>query len=397
MHKLLSRIFAVVAFVAVLPAVASSSPARVAGLNVPGDYIKDYTGIFSYVSGVSTVGNLVYVEPGNGGNNAMGAVLGNLWEGRLGTWGVNLRRLQPSLGQAVAFDPVNNQVSDPNLTGEAFDVMWGRKMGNGTFGLRINRSFFSDEVSTATGTVEGGGNGNRNIWGVGAGFGFAMNSNTDVEIGGLFQNRSFKDPAAGVGQPAEDDGGTTYMLSGRAFMKGGNNLMVVPVAKIYSFDLSSIDGSAPAVTTDAKLSGWQFGLAGNWTLGSDDLFVLGANFMGDKITQTVGAAPEQSQSQTYYPNVFMALETHVNSWLTARFGAQNAMMYSLKNENLAPNTTETIKDHVFTFNIGASAKVGSLALDAVLTPQFWNNPVGATFNNGLGSNPFSRVSATYSF
>lgn len=392
MHKFLSRIFAVVAFVTVLPAVAFSSPARVAGLNVPGDYIKDYTGIFTYVSGIGSVGNLVYVEPGNGGNNAMGAVLGNLWEGRVGTWGVNLRRFQPSLGQEVAFDPINGTVSDPNLNGEAFDLMWGHKMANGSFGLRVNRSFFSDELPGNT--VEGFGNNGRNVWGIGAGFGFSMSSNTDVEVAGLFQNRTFKNPTAVAPNPTEDDGGTTYMLSGRAMMKGGNNLMLVPVAKIYSFDLSRVD--AAAVKTDSKLSGWQFGLAGNWSLNSDDLFVLGGNIMGDKITQQVGAAAEQSSQQTYYPNVFMGLETHVNSWLAVRFGAQNAMLYSLKNENLGP-ATETVKDHRFTFNLGASAKLGSLAVDATLTPQFWNNPVSATFNNGLGNAPFSRVSATYSF
>ena len=42
---------------------ATSPKARVAGLNVPGDYIKDYTGIYTYVSGVGSVGNLVYVQP----------------------------------------------------------------------------------------------------------------------------------------------------------------------------------------------------------------------------------------------------------------------------------------------------------------------------------------------
>src|SRR5262249_48921672 len=95
MHKRMTRFLSSVGLMLVVPAVALASSSRVAALDVPGDYIKDYTGIFTYVSGVNSVGNLVYAEPNNGGvvpNEAMGAVLGNLWEGRLGTWGFHMRR-----------------------------------------------------------------------------------------------------------------------------------------------------------------------------------------------------------------------------------------------------------------------------------------------------------------
>ena len=160
------------------------------------------------------------------------------------------------------------------------------------------------------------------MWGLGAGYGFPMNENTDVEIAALYQGRTFDTP------PVADDGGTTYELALRAMMKAGSNLMIMPVAKIYSFDLSEVNTPpAPAtpVSTDAKLNGWEVGVAGNWTLGTDDLFVLGANFVGNKAEQTVAPNPTQSINEQFYPNVFMALETHVNSWLTLRFGAQNAL------------------------------------------------------------------------
>jgi hypothetical protein len=47
--------------------------------------------------------------------------------------------------------------------------------------------------------------------------------------------------------------------------------------------------------------------------------------------------------------------------------------------------------------MGAGVKLGSLMLDATLADNFWNNPVGAVWNNGVGTQPFPRVSATYSF
>lgn len=397
MHKRMTRILSTLSLLAVLPAVASASPARVQALNVPGDYIKDYTGIYTYVSGVGSVGNLVYVEP-TAGNESMGAVLGNLWEGRVGTWAIHMRRFHPSLGQATSIESatttfLGGPFDDPNSNGEAVDLMWGHKMGSGSLGLRLNRSFISREVTA--GTAEGNGSFGRNIWGIGAGFGFQMNDNTDVELAGLFQNRSFSGTNLTTPDAASDDGGSTYMVAGRMMMKSSGNLMWMPVGKIYSFDESSVD--AAAVRIEQKLSGWEAGIAGNWSIASDDLLVIGLQVAGNKVEQTVGAGAKTELNETFYPNAFMALEAHVNSWLTLRFGAQNAVLYSVKQESGAPVVTITNKLHAFTYDMGAGVKVGSLMLDATVTPNFWNNPVSAVWNNGLGGNPFPRVSATYSF
>jgi hypothetical protein len=399
----MTRILSVVALAAVLPSVALASGARVAGLNVPGDYIKDYTGIFTYVSGVNNVGNLVYTEP-NSGNETMGAVLGNLWEGRLGTWGVHLRRFHPALGQSLAGDPITNSAigfpvgTDPNTNGEALDIMWGQKMGAGSLGLRLNRSFVS--VEAPGGTVEGNGNLGRNVWGIGVGYGFAMNQDTDIELAGHFQNRSFQDPGATFPPDwAEDDGNTAILVAGRAMMKSSGNLMWVPVAKYYSFDISAVDATAPTPNTlDEKITGWQIGIAGNWSIGSDDLLVLGANVVGNRFEITTTGTATGEINETFYPNLFAGLESHVNSWLTLRFGAQNAVMYSVRAEQAGnPALPLTIKEHDFTYNMGAGTKIGSLMLDATLESGFWNNPVSGVWNNGLGADPFPRVSATYSF
>jgi hypothetical protein len=399
MHKRMTRILSAISLLVVIPTAAFASTSRIAGLGVPGDYVKDYTGIFTYVSGVSSVGNLVYAEPNTSpgqGGQAMGAVLGNLWEGRMGTWALHMRQFSPALGQSMfgnSIAPSAVGFGDPNQNGEALDLMWGHKMGSGNLGLRYNRSFISRE--TAAGTTEGNGTNGRNVWGLGAGFGFDMNANTNVEIAGDFQNRSFKGQNAATPDAAADDGGSTYLVAGRAWVKGGANVMWVPVARIYSFDMSSVD--AAAVTTDAKLSGWEIGGAGNWSIGSDDLFILGLQIVGNHGEATVGTGPKTDLHETFYPNAFMGLETHINSWLTLRFGAQNAVLYSFKAETGAPTVTTTLKQHVFNFNMGAGVKLGSLMLDATLADDFWNNPIGAVFNNGLGTNPFPRVSATYSF
>ena len=299
MHNRLSRILAAVSFMALFPTLALASTARVSAMDVPGDYIKDYTGIYTYLSEVGAVGNLVYAEPSGAGNQAMGAVLGNLFDGKLGTWGVHMHRFAPGLGTSLFGNSftTSNFFGDPNASGEAFDLMWGHKMGKGNLGLRLNRSFISNEVTA--GTAEGNGNLSRNVWGLGVGYGFAMNENTDVQLSGLWQNRSFKGTNFNTPDAAADDGGTTYQLAGRGMMKAGGNLVVIPVAKIYSFDVSSVD--AAAVKTDAKLSGWQFGLSGDWSIGSDDLFILGAQFVGNHLQQTVTPNPQQEANETVLP------------------------------------------------------------------------------------------------
>ena len=48
-----------------LPVAASAQTSRVEGMSIQGDYIKDYTGIYTYLSQVPNVGNLVYGELGN--------------------------------------------------------------------------------------------------------------------------------------------------------------------------------------------------------------------------------------------------------------------------------------------------------------------------------------------
>src|SRR5438093_3030728 len=135
----LCRAFAAATALAVLPTLALAQTSRVEGMSLQGDYIKDYTGIYTYTSGVSNVGNLVYGElgtttgtPGALFDRSVGAVLGNLWDGRYGTWAVHLRSQTPALGQGDALAQPNpgNLGFDPNSnSNESFDVMWGKKLG----------------------------------------------------------------------------------------------------------------------------------------------------------------------------------------------------------------------------------------------------------------------------
>src|SRR5580765_3521742 len=105
-HRMKVTLALATALLAALPVVATAQTSRVQGMNLLGDYIKDYSGIYTYVSETANVGNLVYGELGNftgttspPNDRSVGAVLGNLFDGSAGTWAIHLRQFTPALGQ----------------------------------------------------------------------------------------------------------------------------------------------------------------------------------------------------------------------------------------------------------------------------------------------------------
>jgi hypothetical protein len=422
-----------------VPAVGIAQTSRVRGLAVQGDYIKDYTGIFTYVSGVSNVGNLIYGELGDLAPTApapaftsptdksVGAVLGNLWDGRLGTWAIHMRQLTPALGQGdtTSSPGPGNLGGDPNTNrNESFDLMWGKKFGTTSLGLRLNRSYmegagdaavfagattlkFDFGLPVTPGSSSAAyANVHRNVMGLSAGVGFEMNPNTSAEFALLWQNRTYERVTATTRE--ENDGAATYMLAGRAMWQWQPNVLVVPVLKYYSYDLST-SAPAPVGALDNTLKGWQLGAAGNWTLGQNDLFVLGLTFAQNTVDQqtSVVALPaplaafnvdDGTITETLAPQIFAALETHVNTWLTLRFGATKGAYTRIKTEDrsVAPVVSNKLTYSPFTMAIGAGVKLGTLQLDAVLNDSF-PQTLGGFFSNTSEYVAFNRVTATYSF
>jgi hypothetical protein len=413
-----------------VPAVAGAQTSRVESMSLMPDYVKDPSAVFSYPSCITTTGNYIYGELGNilinpnTGNpitldRQMGAVLGNLWDGRYGTWGIYLREQTPALGQGDAFAQQNPGLigGDPNThTHESFDLIWGQNFGTTAFALRVNRSFAKEEIELpgVTTTFEfdqiGGVSDNlsRNILGIGGGVGFEMNPETNIEIGALYQTRTFENGVSPLGPAdsrATEDGPTTYQVSARAMWESQPNLMVVPVVKLYSFDLGNkVTTATGSASVANSLKGYSVGVAGNWTLGANDLFVLGATFAQNKIEQEedlfgiaggLGTSDSLDVTETISPQVFMALETNVNPWLTLRMGATKGVISTAKIEDRTRSTTQTFTDSPFEMNIGAGVKLGTLQLDAILNTIF-PHTLG-WLGSGIANVYFPKVTATYAF
>ena len=399
-----------------LPVAALAQTSRVEGMAIQGDYIKDYTSIYTYPSQVLNVGNLVYGELGvaTGGSPAdrsVGAVMGDWWEGRYGTWGIHIRQIAPQIGQGTtSSSPSPGFVgSDPNTnTSEQFDLMWGRKMGTTNFGLRLHRAFGQLELDNVGINISNlefdftqfDPNLARNVLGLGGGIGWEMSPTTNVELAAQWQSRTFAIKDTNGVTLAEDDGQTTYQVAARAWWQWQPNVMVVPVFKWYSYDLSTSTGPPTPTIADNSLRGWQIGAASNWTIGSNDLFVMGVTFASNKVEQesdVFGAGFDRGEIiESFSPQVFAALETHANNWLTLRFGANKGAWHRLEFVDKDTPSNVTFSDSPFSMALGAGVKVGTLQLDAILNDEFPHN--GLYFVSGNSTGPlFPKVTATYSF
>jgi len=417
-----NKLFAVAVLAVALPVVANAQSSRVAGLSVQGDYIKDYTAIYSYPSQLSHVGNLVYGEFGDGSfDRGMGAVLGNLWDGRYGTWGIHMRQTTPNLGQSdQSSNPgIGSGGADFNTNNyQSFDIMWGKRMGGSSVGLRMNRSFGQSEWSTPTQmitvTLPDSNNFQRNIFGFGGGISFEINPQSTFEGSILWQSRTYESTANPIGgnTNVSEDNPTSYQLAARVMWQWQPNVMVMPVFKYYSFDYSSkVTVGAATNTANNTQKGWQFGAAGNWTLNQNDLFVLGFTVARNTVDQdgnvfvynrasfdpriTIAPGGYKSIEESIYPQFFSALETHVNPWLTLRFGASQDAYVKTKAEphvTTDPKLNETFTR--FNMDMGAGVKVGGLQFDATLASNAYNR-AGSFFSGGFPA--FPKVTATYSF
>lgn len=410
----------------VLPAVAGAQTARLEGMQLRSDYVKDASNIYPYPNQLPLVGNYVYGELGNALVNpntgspltldrGVGTVLNNLWDGRAGAWSVHLREETPAIGRGDAFSQPTPGVLGGDFnqhTHQSFELMWGQQFGTTTLGLKLNRSQSKATVEqpgiTTTFAFDLSADSlSRNIMGYGAGVGFELNPETALDVSFLLESRTYENGVEPLGARSENDGTTTYQVNARLNWEYQPNWIIVPVFKLYSYDFSTMHTTAAGSGSfDNKLTGWEAGLAGNWTVGANDLFVLGVTFAQNKLDQqsdivglagAIGLDPTMEVTETHLPQVFAALETNVNPWLALRFGATKGAFYNVKIDGTDAGTATTVKiyESPFEMSIGAGVKLGTLQLDAVLNNVF-PHTLG-WIGSGIPGVYFPKVTATYAF
>ena len=116
------------------------------------------------------------------------------------------------------------------------------------------------------------------------------------------------------------------------------------------------------------------------------------------MSSAFGVGDTLKTTETLSPQVFAALETHVNNWLTLRFGANKGAYSKVKVEDLGISGEEiNLNRSAFNMNLGAGVKLGTLQLDTVLNNAF-PQTLGGWFSNLPGGFiSFPKVTATYAF
>ena len=446
--KLSAKLLALALLVVALPSVAFASSARIEGLGLQGDYVMDYNNVFTYPSLVTQYQNLVYGDLGKkslpGGslndfqdnnqnprlddaNRAMGAILGNLWGGKIGVWSVNFNENASPISPALGAQYFNRNAN------EALDLLWGWKMQKTSIGLRLNKTYSSAEANNGTvilrpwtgpGSALSGfdnarqafnavasqaGSDDWNSLGVGAGATFTLGEGDKasmLDVSGELRWMSFEESDTTGAFKYEDNGGLSYAVNARLHWEKEGDFHLMPVVNYYRLDLgtkfTSTNGIPIADTTyDNSAMGLNAGLVGNWKLRDSDWFWLGAAYEYSKIDfEDVNRAdpdPSGHDEVTYQnmPNIFAALESSLWPWFTVRLGAGRPLFSTFKaTDKNGPVDIETkLKDSPLQYAVGVGFHFNKLDVDAVVNQDFAFT--GGWFASGNNETPFSKLSATY--
>lgn len=445
--KLSAKLLVLALLVVALPSVAFASAARVEGLGLQGDYVMDYNNVFTYPSLVTQYQNLVYGDLGkkslpigslndfqdnnqnprlDDANRAMGAILGNLWGGKIGVWSVNFNENASPISPALGAQYFNRN------SNEALDLLWGWKMQKSSIGLRLNKTYSSIENNNGTvitrpytgpgSTITTAANARQafnelasvlgsddwNSLGVGAGASFTFGEGDKASMLDLsgelrWMTFEFSDTTGAV--KYEDNGGLSYAFNARYHWMKEGDFHLMPVGNFYRLNLgtkySSTAGVPIADTTyDNSAMGINIGLVGNWKLRDSDWFWLGAAYEYSKLDfEDVVRNPQPSGHEeiTYQnmPNIFAALESSLWPWFTVRLGAGRPLFSTLKatDKDVTPNNETKIKDSPLQYSVGVGFHFAKLDVDAVVNQDFAFT--GGWFSSGNNETPFSKLSATY--
>jgi hypothetical protein len=423
-----------------IPGVAMASSARIQALGVQGDYVLDYANVPFYPSAIVRYQNLVYgdlgVKDGSDGNDdisdfqdnaynpalvgsgrAMGLLLGNLFGGKIGTFGIYLNENATPLSPALGADYVNRNAN------ESWNLVWGYKFSNMALGLQINKSAASYEddenkfapYSGASPTIDGidfnarqifnaiasnvGASGWNSI-GAGAGFSFDWGGegrSNFADLAFTVRQYGYEETDKLAPYTDEDDDGLSFAVNARGHLETAENFHVVPVINYYTHDFSSKETDGTQLTN--KMDGLNLGLAGQWKLRESDWLTAGVAFQSVSASfENPGGGPDAEMDYMNLPNVFAALESNLWSWFTLRLGASKPWYskLTLKGglEDVVDGVGETeIKDSPFQYSVGAGFHFGRVDVDAVLNQDFVFS--GSYMGSGNSEIPFTRLSATY--
>jgi hypothetical protein len=263
------------------------------------------------------------------------------------------------------------------------DLAWAKQFTSIALGARLNwaKSSFEDAGGQTTAPFPFNNVGEDfNTLGFTGGAKFDLGNNGMMELAATLAWLTFEDQVAGV----QDAGNISYNLAGRIFTDLSDKTTLVPVVRYGSFDLTP-EGQAD----NSKIDQLNLGVSLQRMMNGDDLLIVGIAF--NYMNMEDGASGLKS-SAWQMPNLFMALEFDIYSWLTGRVGASKPFV-STTDEPISGGSSVKFFDSSFEFGLGMGLHFNNFDVDANVNPESLFS--GGYLFSGDSSNPIGRITGTY--
>jgi hypothetical protein len=365
-----------------LPTVqALASDARLEALTVQREYIEDYFNFRTYPTVAARYQNLVQASLGS---REFGSFNDDLSVGVIGAGdNTNYGVFALFLNQTVS--------SESGFEQQQLDLTWAKAFSGVAVGATIlyqNSSFEDSGLSNKETPIDADDGAqdlddpNANFMGLNLGAKIDVSDNSLLELAAGFGKFTWEETDLGV-VIGEDDGKLSYQFSGRLMSELTNRTTLVPLLQYAKMDLTAKpDPGDPDFEVSRTML--NLGLALHYEVNGNDLLVLGLSLDNEK--DKFGTL---EVSEWALPNLFVALEFDVYSWLTVRTGASKSFA------NLSIDPDIDWKDSSYSFGLGMGLHFDHFDVDATVDPEAIFT--GGYFLSGEESEPLTRITATYYF
>jgi hypothetical protein len=378
---------------------AMATTSRVKALAGASNYINDDSDIFRWYGTLPSYSKMVMAEVGDVDYTSDGSYYQALgfthdWgeDHWLGTWGVFLLKNSIEDGSFYLFNPLITTGSVPSTK---FALTWGKDLGALSLGVMFTRS----DVMVKTPAIES----KYNYMTIGAGVRWdiseAVYTDLAVTLGMAGGDNIFVDEVTNGGG---FDKNMSYNFEGRLFWEFTDNATLVPYISYKAADYSLED--IPATTGD-KTSDFTLGSSLNFDVNTNNMLVFAADLEFYKNEPSKKATgDEQEISAVALPRFYVALESDITSWFTARVGATKTMAEITVKESDGTETVYTNTELLaemgmddFAWFLGGGFHVGEWDIDAVFDPSMPFHLGYWLTGYSSDTQPVGRVSATYRF
>lgn len=401
MVKAFSKVLILSLLVVALAAPAFATTARVNSLAGTGDYMNDDSNMFRWYGVLPSYANLVMMEVGSWDGSVEHRGIGVTHacgdEGKWGTWGFWL--LEDAVNDDSFFmnTPIWNAAMGYSSVGvgmpySKFVVAWGKEFEMMSLGLNFTRS----DLSVEDETVDPIARTNWSFTTVGAGIRADVGDDayTDLAFTIGFGGYDVEGPAT-----VSLDKKTAFDISARMFYEWRDNVTLVPVVEYMQMEYALDNDTEPF---GDKVKGFKGGLAMNMDVNTNNMFIWGAQIEYFKWEYSSPGDAVDEFKMWNLPRFFMALESNIKPWLTARVGAWKALEKftdTMGDESDPPVASDyKVTGTDFEWFLGVGFHVAEFDIDCELGADApFNMGYWLTGYENWDNEPISRISATYHF